>query len=482
MTTGLNISIKRRIYLSFLFLVCLFALGGIITNITLQNNKRQSERLTTVVDPSLHILDDFKKMMFESKMYTTNWVFLRYNNEDKDHLKKLHDADYAALKVKLNLYSADWINKGEVDSLHKICSGFEALLVVEKNIMSSLQAFSDYDDPVLKLEAERQVEDEVIPRTAALITSLNGIYNYGVDLKTIQNQKLENSSSRLGSFIIGLAIAVICISFLLSIYLTRVIIAPVKKINAIVNDLGKGILRGVDRMPGKDEIGSMIQSINNLSGKLQLTANFAHEIGLRNFDVPFKPLSDEDTLGKALITMRENLKSGETNLEIKNRELERKNKELEQFAYVASHDLQEPLRTTVSFVKLLQQHYKGKLDAKGEKHLAYIAQASTRMQVLITDLLEYSRIGSKKELMEVDCNIVMKEVLADLGLAIKETGAEINAEPLPVIQGYGTEIKQLFQNLAFNAIKFRKKDTSPKSLLKIQETAGNLHLPIMVLA
>jgi PAS domain S-box-containing protein len=143
-------------------------------------------------------------------------------------------------------------------------------------------------------------------------------------------------------------------------------------------------------------------------------------------------------------------------------ELQRKNKELEQFAYVASHDLQEPLRTTSSFVELFQQQYKGKLDENADKYLAYIVQASDRMKVLIKDLLDYSRIGHKKELENVDCNSVLGEVIEDIGIAIKDGDAEIKTNKLPVIKGYPTEIKQLFQNLITNAIKFRRKDVTPR--------------------
>ena len=144
-----------------------------------------------------------------------------------------------------------------------------------------------------------------------------------------------------------------------------------------------------------------------------------------------------------------------------NKELEQKNKELEQFAYVASHDLQEPLRTTSSFVELLQQQYKGRIDEKADKYLTFIIQSSDRMKVLINDLLDYSRIGKIKELARIDCNTIMQQVLADLDAAIKETKAEIMTEHLPVINGYSTEIKQLFQNLVMNAIKFRKPYVSP---------------------
>ena len=105
-----------------------------------------------------------------------------------------------------------------------------------------------------------------------------------------------------------------------------------------------------------------------------------------------------------------------------NKDLERKNKEMEQFAYIASHDLQEPLRTTSSFVGLLQKQYQGKLDEKADKYFTYILDASDRMKVLIKNLLDFSRIGNKKELEQVDCNKMLHNVLADLGIAISEAG------------------------------------------------------------
>ncbi|MEP7142078.1 MAG: ATP-binding protein, partial [Ferruginibacter sp.] len=156
-----------------------------------------------------------------------------------------------------------------------------------------------------------------------------------------------------------------------------------------------------------------------------------------------------------------------------NKELERKNSELEQFAYIASHDLQEPLRTTASFVELLQQQYQGKLDDKADKYFTYILQASDRMKLLIKNLLEFSRIGNKKGLEEVDCNKILLDVLADLGMAIKEAGAHISYSELPVINGYPTEIKQLFQNLITNAIKFRKKDTRSQVKISVHKSQGS---------
>jgi signal transduction histidine kinase len=138
-------------------------------------------------------------------------------------------------------------------------------------------------------------------------------------------------------------------------------------------------------------------------------------------------------------------------------QLIRSNKELGHYAYIASHDLQEPLRTISNYVGLFQRKYKGSLDTHADEYLGYIAGATRRMQTLIKDLLDYSVIGNNKETIKVDCNKLLAEVLKDLSAAIEECGAEIRTDKLPLINGFG-ELKLLFQNLISNAIKYRKAD------------------------
>jgi light-regulated signal transduction histidine kinase (bacteriophytochrome) len=130
---------------------------------------------------------------------------------------------------------------------------------------------------------------------------------------------------------------------------------------------------------------------------------------------------------------------------------------------VASHDLQEPLRTISGFVERLNKQYKGKLDQTADTYINYTLQASDRMKVLIKDLLDYSRLGREKETQPVDCNRVLAEVLADLDKVIKENNTRISTVPLPVINNaLPTEIKLLFQNLVTNSIKFRKPGVRPE--------------------
>ena len=135
------------------------------------------------------------------------------------------------------------------------------------------------------------------------------------------------------------------------------------------------------------------------------------------------------------------------------------NRELEQFAYVASHDLQEPLRAINSYTQLLARKYQGNLDAKADKYIGYIVEGATRMQQLINDLLNFSRVGTQaKELEAIACEAVLSKVLSNLKVAIAESRTVVTHDPLPTVMGDEIQLIQLFQNLIGNAVKFRREE------------------------
>jgi PAS domain S-box-containing protein len=137
-------------------------------------------------------------------------------------------------------------------------------------------------------------------------------------------------------------------------------------------------------------------------------------------------------------------------------ELKRSNDELQQFAYVASHDLQEPLRMVASYTQLLAQRYKGRLDSDADEFIGYAVDGSNRMQGLIQDLLAYSRAGTNgKPLREISSENALNEGLANLRATIQESGAVVTHDPLPALTTDGTQLAQVFQNLVGNAIKYR---------------------------
>jgi PAS domain S-box-containing protein len=152
-------------------------------------------------------------------------------------------------------------------------------------------------------------------------------------------------------------------------------------------------------------------------------------------------------------------KQMEAELQQKNVELERSNRELEQFAYVASHDLQEPLRMVSSYVQLLQRRYQGKLGTDADEFIDFAVDGATRMQLLINDLLAFSRVGTRgEEFSLVSCEEVLEEVLFNLKTIAQENQAVITHDPLPAVMGDHTQLDQLFQNLVGNAIKFHRKE------------------------
>jgi signal transduction histidine kinase len=158
--------------------------------------------------------------------------------------------------------------------------------------------------------------------------------------------------------------------------------------------------------------------------------------------------------------LRDQRRRGEEELAQKVAELARSNAELEQFAYVASHDLQEPLRMIANYTQLLAERYRGKLDEQADKYIAYSVDGAVRMQALIQDLLKFSRVGRAEiEPRTTDCRAVVEQALKNLQAAVLESRAVVSWHGMPVIMADASQLTQVFQNLIANAIKFHGPET-----------------------
>ncbi len=172
--------------------------------------------------------------------------------------------------------------------------------------------------------------------------------------------------------------------------------------------------------------------------------------------------------------IEEKLKEAHDNLELKVKErtyelnktieeLKRSNNELKQFAYVSSHDLQEPLRTIASFTQLLERRYKGQLDGDADEFMEYIVDASVRMKQQINDLLDYSRISTEgKEFKLVNTNLILSQAIFNLKSSIDENNAEITYGELPDVVADGDQLRRVFQNLVGNAIRYKRANEIPE--------------------
>jgi PAS domain S-box-containing protein len=154
-------------------------------------------------------------------------------------------------------------------------------------------------------------------------------------------------------------------------------------------------------------------------------------------------------------------------------ELRRSNAELEQFAYVASHDLQEPLRMVSSYTQLLARRYQGRLDEDADEFICYAVDGANRMQILINDLLQYSRVGTRgRALAPTDTDQILEAALANLRVVLEETGAKVTFDGLPTVMGDPVQLSQLFQNLIGNAVKFRREGEKPTVHIGAERRGG----------
>ncbi|BBX16330.1 histidine kinase [Mycolicibacterium duvalii] len=220
---------------------------------------------------------------------------------------------------------------------------------------------------------------------------------------------------------------------------------------------------------------------------LSAVATACRRVAEGNFSERIEPQGPKDI--RAIATDVENMRqriveeleaSREANdaLDEHAEELRRSNAELEQFAYVASHDLQEPLRKVASFCQLLEKRYGDKLDERGVEYIGFAVDGAKRMQVLINDLLTFSRVGRLNATeTDVDLNATLDAALGNLATSLEESGAVIERprEGLPTVKGDPTLLTMLWQNLVGNAVKFRQPDVAPRVVIECLETSEDGH-------
>jgi len=200
----------------------------------------------------------------------------------------------------------------------------------------------------------------------------------------------------------------------------------------------------------EDALAQQIETGIELTGKRKDGSTFPIEIMLSPLE------SAEGTLVTAAIRDISVRKDAEMQLLQKVKELNHSNAELEQFAYLASHDLQEPLRMVTSYTQLLARRYKGRLDSDADEFIAFAVDGAARMQRLIQDLLTYSRVGAKQVmLLPTKSEDSLSQALQNLRGSIEESGAVVTHDPLPEVLSHDTQLVQLFQNLVGNAIKYQ---------------------------
>jgi signal transduction histidine kinase/CheY-like chemotaxis protein len=351
----MSISIKKKMFWSLAILVSLFVINGVFTVLTLYRINYLSEHMSTVVNPSLEAENDLEKMLVETQMYASSPTLLWNNYENKEALLSLQQKRYFDLKTRLKSCTAQWTVSRGRDSVDKLLAGVEGLMEIQRNVLSSLQQFEKTKDSSARHRADQITNTVFVPRTAALIASLHEIQRTSREFSKLESARLKRASAWLSVLILVFSITIIVFGFLLAVYLNRTILRSMNCITHLVKDLSLGITRTMPYEEKSDELAAMIKAINQLSQNWLCAAQFAHQIGLRNFEVPFTPLSDQDALGKALLTMRHNLQISELGLKESADNLAIKDLLLETVAsathqLISNHNMNDAIAATISLL------------------------------------------------------------------------------------------------------------------------------------
>jgi signal transduction histidine kinase len=239
--------------------------------------------------------------------------------------------------------------------------------------------------------------------------------------------RLDSSDSTLNLVCLVIAIGFAVVIIALAIGLRRAAIRPISRLAAEVRTVADGDFSHKVEQSGPVEVRDLGANVN------QMRERILHELSA--------------------------VRGAHAELDARTHDLERSNAELEQFAYVASHDLQEPLRKVASFCQLLQRRYSGHLDERADKYIAFAVDGAKRMQILINDLLAFSRVGRiVRDSAEVSCTDMLRQAEANLADAIEYSRATIEAGELPTVRAEVPLLTAVFQNLVSNALKFRRED------------------------
>lgn len=312
-------TIGRKILLGFGVLIFLVAVAFTLTLVTIYRSRQINDKIANLYTPSVEALNDMQMQITNSKTMINNWINVPGASEDKPALKLLIEDDYPAVKTRIKTLAVGWSpdDQKQADSIFYEC---DALWIMHKDVMSQLNDIESYNDPLIFFDVKSRVLDNdgvILVQTKKILKKVDELKKrQNLAAKAKREEMLE--SFRFLQFVVWLLLIVLPFGGIVIAFLTaRTITKPVHSLKSILLSMARGILPGERIRNRNDEIGEMSVALNSLVDSMKLTTEFAREVGSGNFDSYYKPLSEEDTLGHALIKMREDLRENERVLEAK---------------------------------------------------------------------------------------------------------------------------------------------------------------------
>jgi serine phosphatase RsbU (regulator of sigma subunit)/CHASE3 domain sensor protein len=315
----IRLTIGRRIGFGFgvLVILTLFAFG--LTLLTIRQSKDINDKITTIYTPSVNALRELNVTMLNSKMLIYNWVNTQGESEDKPKLKKLIYDEFPVLKNRVLTLAENW-GVEEKNQVQAIFSLIDRLF--EKNhkyIMGKLNSFAAYEDLETKFEMESVLNEgeEINTLTRTILEQLEQLIATQQKNAATNIYEMDKAFTNLFMVVIILGIALPLVGGLIALFTVLSIVRPVNELKGILRQMKRGVMPENRIRSRNDEIGEMSMALNQLVDAMNQTTQFAREVGSGNFDSHYEPLSEEDTLGHALLKMRMDLAENERFLEQK---------------------------------------------------------------------------------------------------------------------------------------------------------------------
>ena len=315
-------TIGKKIGLGFGILILLTLVVFTWTYITLQQSRKINDEISSVNTPSVKALQELKFSMLQTELFLISWIKQQTPSADKQRLVDYRAEEYPLQKAELEKLSKGWPDDLQ-DSLYLLSQNIDILFTNQsENVMDVLQEFEDYDDAMNLFFALNSIDDggDVAESYKLVMGNLNNLITSQKEIANTANTEMFDSFDTLKFLVRNLGVALIIRGVFIALYTTRTIVKPVQRLKAVAVKLGRGVFPATAMKVGNDEIGEMTAAMNNVVEGLKRTKNFATEVGSGNFNTDYKPLSSKDSLGKALLKMRDDLAENERMLEEKVRQ------------------------------------------------------------------------------------------------------------------------------------------------------------------
>ena len=438
----MRLGIRQKLTISYLLIALFVGLLGFVSYYGFKGTAQQSDVITKLEVPNLVLLSKMESDILEGMRDAITYPLLNDSEGKIGFYEQLNQFEIAAATFKEDNHIGDDGKPIETELFKGLISSKETM------VNAAFALFENYErDGVANISLMIAFEEEV----DIVVPIINRLLEFEANEVERANQIIDEKIAFTYRLIVIVVSMTVLFSLILGFFVSKSISSPINKLNRAATRVGRGELDTLIEIKTKDEIGDLALAFSKMTQSLK-----ERTIGLEGANAQLNVEVSEHKRAVAALAQRAE-------------ELDRSNEELEQFAYVASHDLQEPLRKIQGFANRLEASQADAFNEKGKDYLTRMTNAASRMQTLIEDLLLFARISSNgMAFRSVDLNKIAAEVIEDLEGAIERTSARIEIGDLPTVDADPSQMRQLIQNLVSNAIKFQKSGEPP--VVRIHET------------